>query len=77
MAVPYALFEQVRLLVDDYGGQILDEDFAVDVTMTVRFAADRFPGFQQAVRNLSAGKIEALVMETNPSTIMPLTEKGS
>jgi ABC-type amino acid transport substrate-binding protein len=45
--------------------------------MTVRFAADRFPGFQQAVRNLSAGKIEALVMETNPSTIMPLTEKGS
>lgn len=77
MAVPYALFEQVRLLVADYGGHILDEEFAVDVTMTVRFATDRFPGFQQAVRNLSAGKIEALVMETNPSTIMPLTEKGA
>lgn len=72
MAVPYALFEQMRLLVAEHGGQILDEDFAADVTVTARFAVDRFPTFQRALRNLSAGKIEALVMETDPATLMPL-----
>ncbi len=73
MAVPYALFEQVRLLIGDKGGQILDEEFAADVTITARFAVERFPAFQAALQELSAGQIEALVMETNPETIMPLS----
>jgi len=75
MAVPYALFEQVRLLISEHGGKILDEDFAVDVTVTARFAVDRFPAFQQALRNISSGKLEALVMETNSDTLMPLNER--
>ena len=75
MAVPYALFEQVRLLISEHGGKILDEDFAVDVTVTARFAVDQFPTFQQALRNFSSGKLEALVMETNSDTLMPLNER--
>jgi uncharacterized YigZ family protein len=77
MAVPYALFERVRLLISEHGGRILDEDFAVDVTVTARFAVDRFPAFQQALCNLSSGKLEALVMETNSDTLMPLTETSA
>ena len=73
MAVPYALFEQVRLLISDHEGEILDETFAVDVTVTARFAVDRFPAFQQALRNLSSGKLEALIMETHPATLMPVS----
>mgnify|MGYP006290012011 CR=1 FL=1 len=72
MAVPYSLFEQVRLLIEDKGGETLDEAFAADVTITARFAVERFPAFQAALQELSAGQIEALVMETNPETIMPL-----
>ncbi len=75
MAVPYALFEQVRLLIAEYGGRILDEDFAIDVTITARFAVERFPAFQRALRNLSSGKLEALVMETHPATLMPLEKR--
>lgn len=72
MAVPYSLFEQVRLLIEDKGGETLDEAFAADVTITARFAVERFPAFQVALQELSAGQIEALVMETDPETIMPL-----
>ena len=39
-AVPYNLFEQTRLLVAGHQGQILDETFAADVTITARFPVD-------------------------------------
>ena len=59
MAVPYNLFEQSRLLVEAHHGRILDKDFAADVTITALFRISRFPGFQEALRELSHGAIEA------------------
>jgi uncharacterized YigZ family protein len=73
-AVPYPLFERLRLLVAEHSGVILDETFAADVTVTARFAVARFPAFQDALRELSAGTVEAMIVETNPDTIMPLQE---
>jgi len=73
-AVPYSLFEQVRLAVADHHGQILDEDFAADVTVTARFAIEHFPAFQSALRELSQGKIQAEIVES-ALTIMPLDEQ--
>lgn len=64
LAVPYPLLEQIRLLVEARGGAILDEEFAADVTMTLRFPVDLFVGFQAGLKELSAGKIQAEVMET-------------
>lgn len=72
LATPYSLFEQVRLLVEKHAGQILDETFAVDVTVTARFPVARFDGFQAALRDLSGGTLEALILETHPSTLMPI-----
>lgn len=71
-AVPYALFEQVRLLVEAHNGRILDETFAADVTITARFAVERLPAFQQALLELSNGALQAEIVETNEDTIMPL-----
>lgn len=71
---PYALLEQVRLLIAAHRGQILEESFAGDVTLTVRFTADAFDGFQDALRELSHGQREAVIIETNPATIMPVEE---
>jgi uncharacterized YigZ family protein len=69
-AVPYSLFERARLLVEAHGGQVLDETFVADVTVTARFPVDRFPAFQDALRELSSGQVEALVMETDDATLV-------
>jgi uncharacterized YigZ family protein len=71
-SLAYTFFEQARLLVSEHRGQILDEEFAADVTITARFMVDRFEGFQVGLSELTRGTVEALVIETNPETIMPL-----
>jgi uncharacterized YigZ family protein len=76
LVVPYALFEQTRLLVQKYKGEILDEDFGVDVTITVRFMVEKLAPFNGEMSELSRGAIRAEIIETNPETIMPLETKN-
>jgi putative IMPACT (imprinted ancient) family translation regulator len=63
-AIPYNLLERVRLLVRRRGGEILGEDFAADITMTLQFPVDSFDAFQNELRELSAGKLKAEVIES-------------
>lgn len=72
LEVPYPLLEQVRLLIAAYEGELLDEAFAAEVTVSVRFMVASFPGFQSALGELSHGQLEPMILETNPATIMPL-----
>lgn len=72
MAVPYSLYEQVRLAIGAHHGQILDEDFAVDVTVTARFAVEHFPAFQNALQELSSGQLRAEVVDTDEATIIAI-----
>jgi putative IMPACT (imprinted ancient) family translation regulator len=72
LITPYSTFEQVRLAIEEHGGQILDEEFAVDVTVTARFAVERFGAFQVRLQELSNGTLEAMIIETSRATIMPL-----
>jgi uncharacterized YigZ family protein len=72
LACEYSYFERIRLLVAEHHGQILDEDFGADVTVTVRFAVWHFQPFQDALRELTRGALQAEIIETNPETIMPL-----
>ena len=71
LAVPYNLFERVRMLVAAHHGQILDEDFGAGVTITAQFEIERFPTFQTALQTLSNGVLQAKIIETN-ETLMPL-----
>jgi uncharacterized YigZ family protein len=64
LALPYPLLERVRLLVSKYHGEITDEDFAADVTMTLRFPVDEFSTFQNALQELSAGSLQGEIIET-------------
>lgn len=64
LAIPYNLLERVRLIVPRRRGGILGEDFAGDITLTLRFSVDEFDSFQADMRELSAGKIQAEVIET-------------
>ena len=70
--VPYPLLERLRLLVEGHGGLKLAETFAADITLTVRFRAERFDAFAAALRELSRGNIEAVVVARDEATIMPL-----
>ncbi len=72
VAAPYSFFERVRLAVEAHHGQILDEDFAADVTVTARFAVDDFRDFQANLRQMSNGTLEAVIVKTDEATIMPI-----
>ncbi len=73
---PYSTFERVRLAVDAHRGEILDEEFAADVSVTARFPVERVPAFQDALQELSNGAVEARIVGTDPATIMPLPPDG-
>ena len=64
LALPYPLLERVRLLVSKHHGEITDETFAADVTMTLRFPVDEFTSFQNKLLELSAGSLQGEVIET-------------
>ena len=72
MAVPYNLFEQIKLLIEAQNGRVLDKEFAADITITAQFTVEQFDDFQNALRELSHGRLEAAIVDTNPETIMPL-----
>ena len=61
-----------RLLVAAHHGEVLDADFGVDVTLSARFMVEYFPAFQSALGELTAGRIQAEIISTDPDTIMPL-----
>jgi uncharacterized YigZ family protein len=70
--LPYPFFERVRLAVEAHHGQIMDEAFAVAVTLTARFPVEHFPAFEAALREMSSGALGAEILRTDESTIMPL-----
>ncbi len=69
VAIPYHLLERVRLLVAHNRGEVLGEDFAADITMTLQFPVENFEVFQNALRELSAGKIDAEIIESTEKTV--------
>ena len=69
VAIPYNLLERTRLLVTRQNGQILDEDFAGDITMTLQFPVDSFEGFANELREMSAGKLNAEVIESKEMVV--------
>ena len=69
IAIPYNLLERVRLIVTQNQGEVLDEDFAGDITMTLQFPMESFDGFQNELKELSAGKLQAEVIESSEKIV--------
>ncbi len=72
VSTPYSFFERVRLAIEAHHGQILEEDFTAEVTVTARLTVEHFPGFQADLQEMSNGTLEAAVLETDESTIIPI-----
>ncbi len=60
----YTYVERMRRLVAAHHGQILDEGFAAEVTVTARFPVEHLLTFQQALGELTEGRVQAEVLET-------------
>jgi uncharacterized YigZ family protein len=76
LEVPYNLFERARLLVEAHRGQIVDEDFGAEVMLAARFTVEDFPAFENGLRELSNGTLQAEIVETNEATIVPVDAVG-
>jgi uncharacterized YigZ family protein len=74
LVLPYPLFERVRMLIAEHAGQILDENFAEDITLTLQFTIKSLPGFQDALREVSKGSLQVNVIGSNPAAIFPVSE---
>ena len=70
--VPYSFYEQAQRLVSGFKGVITDQDFGVDVSLTIQMREVDFSEFHEALFEKSNGQIKADMVETNPNTIMPL-----
>ena len=71
LALPYNLLERIRILVDKYQGDILDETFAADITMTFHLPVDGAESFQDDLNGLSAGTLHFETLEIT-EMLLPL-----
>jgi len=69
LALPYNLLEQVRLMVGRNNGEVVDEEFAEDVTMTLQFPVESMDGFQNELQELSAGRLKVEVIESKETIV--------
>lgn len=71
IGLPYAFYERARSLVQGHAGEILDQEFAAEITWVVRFPSDRLPGFQIAWNELTNGAGQVILIETGEA-LMPI-----
>ena len=64
LALPYNLLERIRKLVEAHHGDILDESFAADITMTFRLPVENVEQFQAGISEFSAGALHIETIET-------------
>jgi len=69
LAIPYHLLERVRLLVTRRGGEVLTEDYAADITMTLQFPFESFDAFQIDLREMSGGQVRAEIIESKETIV--------
>ena len=65
MGVPctYPLYERMKLLCEGCGGIIEDTEYGADILLTVVIPAERQEELREKITELSAGKLEALLLE--------------
>lgn len=68
-AIPYHLLERVRLLVSKNHGRVLGEEYAGEIALTLQFPVENYGAFQNDLRELSAGKIQAEAIETKEEIV--------
>jgi len=66
IAVPYSLYERLKLLLAEHQALITDEEFAAEVTVYAALPVDQVASLEAAITHLTAGQV-ALVRLGEPS----------
>ncbi|MCE1254143.1 MAG: YigZ family protein [Anaerolineae bacterium] len=74
VALHYTFLERARLISRKNQAIIQDESFAADVTLSVQLPIESFETFRLDLVELTAGKVQVEIIETNPATILPVHE---
>lgn len=61
--ISYSLYDRVKLLLPDYEVIVDDEDFAGEITMIMRLPVEQLDPLSDALRELSAGQVEPMILE--------------
>ncbi len=61
--ISYSLFEQLKLLIEQNDGVITGTEFTGTVTVYARFPRSKITAFGEGLRELSAGRSEALLLD--------------
>ncbi len=56
LAISYSQYELVKRLVSAHHGEVQHEEFAADVTLSLRFAVNEISSFAHALNELTAGQ---------------------
>ncbi len=64
LEVPYPIYERVKRLIAEHQGAVEDETFAADVTLMVNMPVETIPAFTQALRELSNGQVEPVMLDS-------------
>ncbi len=70
--IPYSLFERTKIIVSNHDGKCIEENFAADVTLSVRLPDDLLEPFKIHMTELTKGNIEFITIETRENTILPI-----
>jgi uncharacterized YigZ family protein len=70
--IPYALYERTQIVINSHSGICIEENFTVDVTLTVRLPNDHLASFKEHMVELTKGKVEFIIIGTRDNTIMPI-----
>jgi uncharacterized YigZ family protein len=62
VGLSYRWLERLRRLVATHAGRLLDENFASDVTVSMRFPVESYPAFEAALRQASNDTFQPLVV---------------
>lgn len=72
LKIPYHWFEQVNLLIEKYGGKILEREFTADVGLKIQFIDDNVPIFNEDLQQLTNGSIKLEFQDQHVEMIVPL-----
>ncbi len=75
LVISYPLYEQAKMIIHECGGQILEEEFGAEVTISIQLLVEEYDPLNVRIIELSRGKIEAEIIDTNLDTIMKINSK--
>lgn len=70
--ISYSFYDQIQRLAASHNGKIHDPLFQADIQLAVKFLKEDFGSFQEAVTQLSNGKITPEITSSNPNDIVEL-----